>query len=459
LRNKLLFSERYGAIEIDTAGKITDHNKTAFNILSGVSDIESPERLKGANITEFSNTGKTLSCELSDIEKIISSISGVELFDIIFYKKTDSFIFRFIKSTGALEPFLGIIKFSSLSFFELDYDLNIIFASDSFCTLTRCEKSELYGSHISMFTDSQGIGVLNTADGLFKDKNNDFIKFENISLIFKDYIKKYDIELFPVFNQEGVLSGSIGYLSENSAEKKFNANNIYIRRISALANFAGGIAHDYNNALTAVLGNISLAKMDAEKNSELMELLCDAENAGLKIKRLTERLGMFARGMKPSKYETDIKLLIDNIIPELFLGYKGRYIVNYQDNMRYPEVDKESISDAIKYVIENAVEAADKPDGEITIDVREIEINNEQLFREISLVSGMYIIISVKDNGPGLDPFAFGDIFDPYVTTKPGREGLGLALTYTILKRHRGFISTDTIESGGSKFDIYIPLF
>ena len=82
-----------------------------------------------------------------------------------------------------------------------------------------------------------------------------------------------------------------------------------IRRMSAVANFAGGIAHDYNNALTAVLGNISLAKMDAEKNSELEELLRDAESAGFKIKLLTERLAMFSRGMKPAKDKTDIKKL------------------------------------------------------------------------------------------------------------------------------------------------------
>lgn len=229
--------------------------------------------------------------------------------------------------------------------------------------------------------------------------------------------------------------------------------------MSAVANFAGGIAHDYNNALTAVLGNISLAKMDAEKNSELEELLRDAESAGLKIKILTERLGMFARGMKPAKDKTDIKKLVEGIFPDLFLNYKGRYKINIQDKMTQPEIDQELISEAVRHVIENAIDAADKTDGEISIDAKEADVDQESVFREISLVAGRYIIISVTDNGEGLESYAAGDIFDPYVTTKNGREGLGLALAYTILKRHRGFISVDIPEGGGAVFKIYIPLF
>ena len=133
--------------------------------------------------------------------------------------------------------------------------------------------------------------------------------------------------------------------------------------------------------------------------------------------------------------------------------------MNIQENMKHPEIDYELISEAFRHVIENAVDAADRPDGEIIITAEEVDVKEEIVFREISLVSGRYITISVRDNGSGLDYLDKRDIFDPYITSKQDREGLGLAIAYTILKRHRGFISVDTPETGGADFKIYIPLF
>jgi len=163
--------------------------------------------------------------------------------------------------------------------------------------------------------------------------------------------------------------------------------------------------------------------------------------------------------MKPSREKTDIKKLIENSIPEMLCRYKGHLTVSIQDNMTCPEIDPVLISEAIGHVVENAVDAVDNPDGRIDVEVEEAEINKQLIFRETSLVSGRYIIISVKDNGSGFEPLTSSEIFDPYVTAKDGREGLGLALAYTILKRHRGFISVENPEGGGTLFKIYLPLF
>ena len=459
MREKLLQNERYGAIEIDKNGVLTGVNNHAHNLLSELPINNTGSSLKGENISKFAEAGGTFTYDHTAPEKIISSIDGIKPVDNIFYTETESVIIRFVKNDEVFTPFFDMMKSGSSLYLELDTDLNIILASDSFCKAAGLSKSEIFGKNISVITDSNGIGKISSAGDIFRNNIIDNLKIDEIQFSLHGASCSYDMEVSPINDRRGMYTGIFCHFADNFYEKKCRKMGLSLRRMSAIANFAGGIAHDYNNALTAVLGNISLAKMDAEKNSELEELLRDAESAGIKIKILTERLAMFARGMKPAKEKTDLKKAIENIIPEIFALYKGRYKLNLQSNMVQPEIDQEMICEAIRHVIENALDASDRPDGEIIIEAKEEEINKELIFRETSLVSGKYITITVTDNGPGLDQSAYGDIFDPYVTTKSGREGLGLALTYTILKRHRGFISVESPEQGGAYFKIYIPIF
>lgn len=459
MNDKILFNGRYGAVEIDKSGIITRYNENALKLLSGHDNADSLDKPEKVNIAEYAAGDKYITYDSARPEIVFSMIEGVKLIDVIYYEKTETVLVRFSSENPAFIPFFDIVKFSSSLFLELDNDLNILFASESFFKMAGYNKSEICGSAISLFTDKTNFTKISSASGLCQKNVLDCIKVEDVQFSFNNIHRLFDLEVYPVSDNYKQFSGILIHLLDTSCEKKCRQMNRSIRRMSAVANFAGGIAHDYNNALTAVLGNISLAKMDAEKDSELEELLHDAESAGLKIKTLTERLGLYSRGMKPARVKTDVKALIENIVSEVFPGFKGSCNTSIQENMFQPDIDPELISEAIMHVFENAIDAADQPAGEVLIEVMETEISKESVFRETSLVPGKYIQISVRDNGPGFDEHTLNEIFDPYITTKPGREGLGLALTYTILKRHRGFISADTSDTGGAEFKIYIPLF
>jgi len=463
VKERILLNERYGTVEIDKTGIIIGYNKNGKLLLSDIIGETADEDLSGLSINEFSAAGEVFSINADNMQKIIfsvfSSLNGILLIDTIYYKEAESVIVRFVRDNEVFAPFLNLIKYSLSTYIELDDKLNILFATDSFCKLAGVEKYKLYGENISEFADSQNLKKISSAADLFKKNIINFLKIDEVQFRLNNIDQIFDMEVTTV--KEGIsgFSGILCKLLDKSFEKKSTKMGNTIRRMSAVANFAGGIAHDYNNALTAVLGNISLAKMDAEKDSELDELLRDAESAGLKIKTLTERLGLFARGMKPAKNKTDIKKLIEDVLPETLSGYKGNFKINIQENMINPEIDAELISEAFRHVLENAVDAVDKPDGEIVICAEEIEVKEESVFRETTLVSGKYILISIKDNGPGIDQSFSRDIFDPYITTKIGREGLGLALAYTIIKRHRGFICGESSANNGAEFKIFIPLF
>ena len=231
------------------------------------------------------------------------------------------------------------------------------------------------------------------------------------------------------------------------------------KKLTAIGIFSGGIAHDYNNALTAVLGNISLAKFDAEQNREQLDLLNDAEKASLRIKVLTERLSAYTRGIRLVKGKIKLSALVEAICEQKRRDFNGSITVSGSDNAVDFEGDSPLLSMTIECIIQNSIEAVEPGTGKIDLLISVEDVVREEIFREMVLIPGRYIRLDVSDNGSGISADKCKDIFNPYFTTKQDHDGIGLALAYSILKRHRGFISVNSEISRGSTFSLYIPLF
>jgi len=232
-----------------------------------------------------------------------------------------------------------------------------------------------------------------------------------------------------------------------------------LRKLRAVCIFTGGAAHDYNNALTAVMGNISLAKLEAEDNQELMELLKDAEKAAGRIKNMTERVALFARGIRVNKKTSSVAEIVKRAISTVTGDYPGTLKLDIKDDLPELDLDPELLYEAIICIIENAREAAPSDDGIIEVNVLREDVRNSSKLYGEGVADGDYIKVAVKDNGRGFNPDDISVLFDPYFSTKKGRDGIGLALAYSILKRHRGFITAALPQGGGSLFSIFIPLF
>lgn len=235
------------------------------------------------------------------------------------------------------------------------------------------------------------------------------------------------------------------------------ADSRYLRRLETLAIFAGSIAHDYNNALTVVLGNLSLARLEAQGNRELLDVIKDADSASVKMKKLTERLAGFARGMKVPKTRFPLKDLINRAAAKALPGFKGVFTIDFKNEALEIEADMLLIEKAIENVLVNAVEASSGSDSEISVTVENTEIREHLFFKEIELNPGSYCLIKIRDNGSGIAEGSFNNIFDPYYTSKEGRDGLGLALAYAVIKKERGFISAESEEGKGAVIKIYLP--
>ena len=222
-------------------------------------------------------------------------------------------------------------------------------------------------------------------------------------------------------------------------------------RIQSLGVLAGGIAHDFNNALMAILGNVSLAK-DAVDQDRMM-LLGQAEQATLGASRLTRQLLTFARGGQPVRRPTNLAQLLPDAVAMAEAGVKAAVDVRIDEGLWPADVDAGQFSQVIANLVLNALEATDRR-GQVR--VRASNAPGE-LVPEAAEGTTRFVRVDVEDDGPGIPEALQHRVFDPYFTTKPGGNGLGLATAYSICRQHGGTLRVSSRESVGSTFSAWFP--
>lgn len=225
------------------------------------------------------------------------------------------------------------------------------------------------------------------------------------------------------------------------------------RRLESIGILAGGIAHDFNNLLTAILGNISLAKVFVDRGEKVFTRLDEAEKASLRAKDLTQQLLTFSKGGAPIKRTASItELLIDSASFALS-GSNVKCEFSLPDDLRPAEIDEGQISQVINNVIINADHAMTEG-GLIRVQAQNVSIRPGD---PLPLKEGDYVKIAITDQGTGISEEHLPKIFDPYFTTKPKGNGLGLTTSYSIVKRHEGLITVESTLGKGTTFYIYLP--
>lgn len=227
------------------------------------------------------------------------------------------------------------------------------------------------------------------------------------------------------------------------------------QKLGSLGILAGGIAHNFNNILTAIAGNISLAKMYAKPGLEVFDILTEAEKASLKAKNLVQQLLTFSTGGMPKKKAISIAKLIKDSANFALSGSNVRCAFSILDDLWTVEVDEDQISHAINNLIINAKQAMSEG-GVIKVSTENITIGSENF---LPLKDGKYINISIEDQGSGIPEEDLQKIFDPYFTTKQGGSGLGLATAYSIIKKHDGHITVESKPGVGTTSYIYLPAY
>jgi PAS domain S-box-containing protein len=257
----------------------------------------------------------------------------------------------------------------------------------------------------------------------------------------------------PIRDKHGKIIGTVLIFHDITEKQKIEKELQRAEQLESIGVLAGGIAHDFNNILTAVLGNVSLAKSSIDPDDNTFKLLTEAEKATMRASNLTRQLLTFSKGGAPVKEITSIADLLKDSISFALRGSKIRGECNVPDDFWPVEIDEGQINQVISNLIINAYQAMPEG-GTIKMDCENVVVDKQNI---LPLEQGKYVRIAIKDDGPGIPQKNIDKIFDPYFTTKKSGSGLGLASAYSILKKHRGYISVESELGIGTTFYIHLP--
>ncbi len=263
------------------------------------------------------------------------------------------------------------------------------------------------------------------------------------------------IRAFPVMGNEGRATGFIEVVEDITDRLKIEEEIRKTQKLESIGILAGGIAHDFNNLLTGILGNISLAKTHTSSGEEICQFLDESEKASERARTLTQQLLTFSSGGMPITQTSSITRIIRDSAIFVLSGSNVNCEMLMPDDLWSVEVDEGQVSQVIQNIVKNADQAM--PDGGT------VQITAENLLASdgasSSLEKGRYVKIEVADHGTGISGENLSKVFDPYFTTKKEGEGsgLGLAVSYSIIKNHHGLISVESEIGAGTTFSICLP--
>ena len=260
----------------------------------------------------------------------------------------------------------------------------------------------------------------------------------------------------PIRDSKNEVAGLVLVFRDITERQRNETEQRKAETLEQLGLLAGGIAHDFNNLLTAIIGNISLASLLLPPGNEMATRLNDAKNASMRARDLAQQLLTFARGGAPIKKTASIGKLIQDTVSFSLRGTHSRSEFLFGADLWPAEIDPGQISQVIANLVVNADQAM--PNGgtlRVSCDNFSYRVDTSPIVPD--LVPGDYIRITIRDQGVGIPENYLKRIFDPYFTTKPKGNGLGLATTYSIIKNHNGLITVESQIHVGSTFTLYLP--
>jgi len=338
----------------------------------------------------------------------------------------------------------GILENTTDGFLALDADWKFIYINPKAATLLDCSRNELLGENFwEKFP--KVCGSLFETDYRKKMAEGAALEFEATDATGNRW---FEVHAYP--SGQGISV----FFRDINRRKTTEEERLKTSKLESLGTLAAGIAHDLNNILTVISGNIGLAQIGtSEGASNYLPSLSKAGRAAEYAAHLSNQLLTFAKGSMPHKQIAVVGELLAQACEFALHGSNLRAEVDIPTNLCKAEVDVDQIKQVVNALILNARDAM--PFGgmvRLTAENHEIKQDNG-----ILLPPGHYIKVSVSDHGEGITPEVAVKMFDPYFTTKSLASGLGLSISQSVLKKHGGLLHLESSSADGSTFAFYLP--
>lgn len=339
-------------------------------------------------------------------------------------------------------------------------NMTIEYINPAIVRITGYKEDELIGK--SLFTQIQSLELTEALWGDIREVMHGNAWSSNLRNKKKDGTEYLEhMTIIPVKDENGALKKFVAVRHDITRERQLEEQLLHSQKMEAIGQLAGGVAHDFNNILTAIIGYGRLLQESLSKESPNMEYAAEIVSAAKRAANLTQSLLTFSRKQIIHLEPLDLKEIIkglQNLLSRI-IGEDIELRTIFTDRDLKIMADKGQIEQVLMNLATNAKDAM--PDGGLlTIEAKAVEIDKEYMKTHAVEKTGMYALISVSDTGFGIDEETKQKIFEPFFTTKgPGKgTGLGLSIIHGIIKQHNGFINVYSELGKGTTFKIYLPL-
>ena len=273
---------------------------------------------------------------------------------------------------------------------------------------------------------------------------------------------EFSIYAYPLLERRsGRQTGAILYLRDVTRERALQAQLIQAQKMECLGQLAGGVAHDFNNILQAIMGFSDMLAADLPPSDPRHDDAVEIRKASDRASALTRQLLAFSRKQVLQSEDLDVNLVVGNMSRMLqrLMGERIKIRYDLSPAPMFIHGDAGQIEQVVLNLVMNARDAMPEG-GDITVATQPREITTEMVAQHgTPWRAGRFVCLSVQDIGVGIPPEVIPSIFEPFFTTKaPGKgTGLGLPTVYGIVQQHGGFIDLTSKVGRGTRFSIYLP--
>lgn len=266
-----------------------------------------------------------------------------------------------------------------------------------------------------------------------------------------------DIEQFSI-----LLSFAISNLKTRQLNTALESRLLQAQKLETIGKLSSGMAHDFNNLLSSIFGSVHLLRSRVQGGENITRLIDNIENCSVRARDLTKGLLSFGKPTAKRKEIVMVNLLLTELIKVVAQTFPPGISIeeNIEENLNNILGNSTEIYQILLNLCVNAKESIEG-EGKVTISAENLEVNDLNAKNYPLLNRGKYINFSVGDTGTGIEEENISRIFEPYFSTKQKEtgSGLGLYVSYGIIKAHNGHIEVTSKPGFGTTFDVYLPVY